>query len=174
MRLSGDLPDSHASPRHESDGRRGSEHGARLLPLAHRTRAARKPAADRPRLYAVSTIPWNPRGSSGNMAAIRRSSASPSAPCGTSQFITTNTCASTGIENWASRSSSMPARTGTIRHSRLSTLHIHACVELRALQPDPYDELGHQCAAGAFPEVEDSVGGKRPRLDSFPHATPRP
>ena len=54
------------------------------------------------------------------------------------------------------------------------SLHLHARAELRALQPDPHDELDHQRAARALPEAEGAVGRERARLDPVPDAAARP
>ena len=53
-------------------------------------------------------------------------------------------------------------------------LHLHARAVVRALQPDPHDQLDHQRAAGALPEAEGAVDRKRARLDSVPDAAARP
>ena len=50
------------------------------------------------------------------------------------------------------------------------SLHFHARAVLRALQPDPHDELDHQWAARALSEIEAVVGGERASLDSVPDA----
>ena len=53
-------------------------------------------------------------------------------------------------------------------------LHLDARAELRALQPDPHDQLDHQRAARAFPEAEGALDRERARLDSLPDAAARP
>ena len=45
-------------------------------------------------------------------------------------------------------------------------LHLDARAVVRALQPDPHDQLDHQRAAGALPEAEGAVDRERARLDS--------
>ena len=52
-------------------------------------------------------------------------------------------------------------------------LHLDARAELRALQPDPHDQLDHQRAAGALPEAEGALDRKRARLDSVSDAAAR-
>src|SRR5204863_7944761 len=52
-------------------------------------------------------------------------------------------------------------------------LHLDARAELRALQPDPHDQLDHQWAAGALPEAEGALDRKRARLDSVSDAAAR-
>ena len=51
-------------------------------------------------------------------------------------------------------------------------ISMHA-LSLRALQPDPHDELDHQRAARALSETEGAVGRERARLDSVPDAATR-
>ena len=46
------------------------------------------------------------------------------------------------------------------------SLHLDARAVVRALQPDPHDQLDHQRHAGALSEAEGAVGGERARLDS--------
>ena len=54
------------------------------------------------------------------------------------------------------------------------SLHLHARAVVRALQPDPHDQLDHQRAARALPEAEGALGRERARLDPVPDAAARP
>jgi len=53
-------------------------------------------------------------------------------------------------------------------------LHLHACAVVRALQPDPHDQLDHQRAARALPEAQGAVDRERARLDPVSDAAARP